>query len=320
MTQICYDARKLHELMTFLRNNQLDIPVLGSVYILNEFAARYLNAGNVPGAVVTDELYARIRTEAAQPDGGKKASLTRAARLMAVMKGLGYRGAHLSGAVPYADVHTIIEMFNEIKGQWRDFLPEFDLPYVGGYYLYKKDTQSGLNLDEPATKSHKSPWAWLNLGLMQIMHWAFFDKQATHYPILHRIAKTIDNNRILKAGMCVPEDIIKTLLFRCQKCGDCALEDVAYFCPVSQCPKFLRNGPCGGSENGRCEVRPERYCVWVRAYQRWKAWNQLHRLQGPCVPPRDWALDKTSSWVNLYMDRDYHGTTRGCCQQQKHIH
>jgi hypothetical protein len=34
------------------------------------------------------------------------------------------------------------------------------------------------------------------------------------------------------------------------------------------CPKSLRNGPCGGvRDNGNCEVKPDMKCVWVQAYQ-----------------------------------------------------
>jgi len=67
------------------------------------------------------------------------------------------------------------------------------------------------------------------------------------------------------------EHLTKVMLFDCKDCGDCALIDVAYLCPMSQCPKNQRNGACGGSFEGWCEVYPgKKQCVYVRAYARLK--------------------------------------------------
>jgi hypothetical protein len=61
------------------------------------------------------------------------------------------------------------------------------------------------------------------------------------------------------------ERSVKTLLFDCKMCGQCILSDTGMSCPMN-CPKQLRNGPCGGvRENGNCEVIPAMRCVWVEA-------------------------------------------------------
>ena len=74
------------------------------------------------------------------------------------------------------------------------------------------------------------------------------------------------------------EHLAKTALFHCMNCGDCALFDIAYVCPMSQCPKNQRNGACGGSYEGWCEVYPnEKKCVWVQAYERYKAYHEEGR-------------------------------------------
>jgi hypothetical protein len=58
---------------------------------------------------------------------------------------------------------------------------------------------------------------------------------------------------------------VKGLLFDCRMCGQCILSSTGMSCPMN-CPKNLRNGPCGGVRaNGHCEVRPEMRCVWVEA-------------------------------------------------------
>jgi hypothetical protein len=58
---------------------------------------------------------------------------------------------------------------------------------------------------------------------------------------------------------------VKGFLFDCRMCGQCVLSSTGMSCPMN-CPKNLRNGPCGGvRDNGHCEVRPEMRCVWMEA-------------------------------------------------------
>ena len=64
------------------------------------------------------------------------------------------------------------------------------------------------------------------------------------------------------------EKLGKGAVFNCQMCGQCILHSTGMTCPMN-CPKHLRNGPCGGvRQNGHCEVKPELRCVWVEAYSR----------------------------------------------------
>jgi hypothetical protein len=61
------------------------------------------------------------------------------------------------------------------------------------------------------------------------------------------------------------ERSVKGLLFDCRMCGQCILSSTGMSCPMN-CPKSLRNGPCGGVRaNGNCEVRPDMKCVWYLA-------------------------------------------------------
>src|ERR1700743_320292 len=65
----------------------------------------------------------------------------------------------------------------------------------------------------------------------------------------------------------VTEKVVKGFLFDCQMCGQCVLSSTGMSCPMN-CPKTLRNGPCGGvRDNGHCEVKPDMKCVWVEAYR-----------------------------------------------------
>lgn len=75
----------------------------------------------------------------------------------------------------------------------------------------------------------------------------------------------------------------------CLGCGDCKLGIFGGVCPVTQCSKSLCNGPCGGSDNGMCEVDPENIeCGWQKIYDRLKALGELEVLER-FEPPRDWS-------------------------------
>jgi hypothetical protein len=65
---------------------------------------------------------------------------------------------------------------------------------------------------------------------------------------------------------------------QCQECGECVLNETGGICPVTKCAKSLLNGPCGGAENGKCEVDRDRDCAWILIYNRLKALGELDSL------------------------------------------
>jgi hypothetical protein len=81
---------------------------------------------------------------------------------------------------------------------------------------------------------------------------------------LHPLFRRLGYAR-LERPVAAVERGVKGLLFDCRMCGQCILSSTGMSCPMN-CPKNLRNGPCGGVRaNGHCEVRPEMRCVWVEA-------------------------------------------------------
>ena len=104
------------------------------------------------------------------------------------------------------------------------------------------------------------------------------------------------------------EHAVKGPVFGCQMCGQCVLHSTGMTCPMN-CPKTLRNGPCGGvRENGHCEVKPEMRCVWVKAHERSQSLPLLPASWRAGVdhlrPPVDNRLKGSSSWLNLLSGRD----------------
>ena len=77
----------------------------------------------------------------------------------------------------------------------------------------------------------------------------------------------------------VIEHASKSAMFRCKDCGDCSLPEIAFLCPESQCAKNQRNGPCGGTRDGLCEV-DDFECIWSRAYDRLKYEGREQELLG----------------------------------------
>jgi ferredoxin len=75
---------------------------------------------------------------------------------------------------------------------------------------------------------------------------------------------------------------------KCLGCGDCMLAQFGGICPVTRCAKRLLNGPCGGSQEGQCEVDPDKPCAWQLIYERLKSIGQLERME-EVMPPKDWS-------------------------------
>lgn len=74
---------------------------------------------------------------------------------------------------------------------------------------------------------------------------------------------------------------------RCAACGDCILGITGGICPIARCSKSLLNGPCGGSEDGHCEINVEVPCAWQLIYDRLSSKGKLDVLL-ELQPPKNW--------------------------------
>src|SRR3954464_13585189 len=116
-------------------------------------------------------------------------------------------------------------------------------------------------------------------------------------------------------ALAVLEYAVKKPVWNCQMCGQCVLHSTGMTCPMN-CPKTLRNGPCGGVRpDGHCEVKPEMRCVWVQAVERARGRGGAEGAEGRRRPggphgrdhprkPVDNRLWNTSSWANFVTRRD----------------
>jgi len=79
---------------------------------------------------------------------------------------------------------------------------------------------------------------------------------------------------------------------KCAGCGDCVLHLTAGICPITRCAKSLLNGPCGGSQNGRCEVSPDTPCAWDQIVRALEVQGRTDLLETN-VPPKDWRPSRS---------------------------
>lgn len=106
--------------------------------------------------------------------------------------------------------------------------------------------------------------------------------------------KNVSLNRKLMGNI---EYAIKGPLFGCRMCGNCLLQETAFICPM-ECPKGLRNGPCGGSTSENCYVDKTRPCIWYKIYQRSEALGHQEKLL-EVLPPLDWDKVGEDTWKDV---------------------
>lgn len=136
-------------------------------------------------------------------------------------------------------------------------------------------------------------WSVSNSRLLEKFYEVFEPVLVFLHPIWDRIGYARIENSVRFV-----EKNVKGFMFDCQMCGQCALSTTGMSCPMN-CPKNLRNGPCGGVRmNGHCEVKPEMACVWVEAWRGSRNMRNGSRIQ-KVQYPIDFRLKDTSSWMRV---------------------
>jgi methylenetetrahydrofolate reductase (NADPH) len=309
ITQLGYDARKYQELIQIRKAFGLEhIPVIASIFLLTPRSARVMNSGRIPGAVVGDRLLQTVYDEWREDKRqGYNAAVERAAKLAAVVKGLGYKGIHIGGVHrSFRTVERILGRLDALSKDWMRFVGEFAPAPGRAYYAFQPVQPDGLSGDRRCHAAlPRHPASRCHYLLLKSAHDIFFRADALPAPLLRKIAGKIDAQDSPRALLKWMEHLTKKILLDCRDCGDCAIQHTGFLCPESRCPKHMRNGACGGSLDGRCEVHPERICVWVRAYKRLRADGDEKTMIEGIIPPRKWELNETSSWLNFHLGRDH---------------
>ncbi len=94
------------------------------------------------------------------------------------------------------------------------------------------------------------------------------------------------------------ELLIKGPVLGCRMCGNCLLQETAFICPM-ECPKGMRNGPCGGvTPEKNCYIDETRKCVWYAIYKRALKTGREEKLL-EILPPLDWNKVGTETWGDV---------------------
>ncbi|MDP3655257.1 MAG: methylenetetrahydrofolate reductase C-terminal domain-containing protein [Rhodoferax sp.] len=141
-------------------------------------------------------------------------------------------------------------------------------------------------------------WSVRHAAGLEILYRGFERVLVALHPLLQRVGYGR-----LEKPVATLEKAVKGFLFDCQMCGQCALSSTGMSCSMN-CPKNLRNGPCGGVRaNGHCEVQPDMRCVWVEAFEG----SQRMREGKEAIQVVQFAVDRRlqgrSSWLKVARDK-----------------
>jgi len=304
VTQLGYDVCKFEELIHFLQDFDINLPILANVFIPSLTVARIMAKGGIPGILFPENLLKLMEKEnKISYQNFAKKRLERAAKMISVLKGLGYSGVHIGGNnLSFEDVRYVLDTSEEITTKWENFKEEINFSVPDSWYFYgppeNKECGRSRNRLSPGQKPG-------GVHIQNMAHTLFFSKSSITGRLFGRFCRLCASTDRTTGLLKLVERLIKVVLFRCQMCGDCTLSESTYLCPQSGCPKKLLNGPCGGSRKTACEVFPDKRCFWVRVYDRLPADTTIESLGSETIlPPKNWALDRSSSWINYFLKKD----------------
>jgi methylenetetrahydrofolate reductase (NADPH) len=307
ITQLGYNLRKLYELKQYMNREGLGhIPVLANVYVPTAKIARMMQAGDVAGCVIPNELIKRLEGEK------KPQRLERAALMVAAAKDLGFAGAHIGGfGLSHGDFMNITERAAAIGSGWRNGLDELMPPYGNEFYLLPA-SRGGLSVDSgdyqlSHAKSHATFTQWLSKQVHRYLIAEGSPGARFFAARLKPNGKTNSWRHGLWYRLLEVSTLYRKATLGCKGCGDCLQDHLDYAgCSMRWCYKELRNGPCGGSTvDGFCEARPEQECIWNVIYRGTLAMgDDPRKFARTLIPPRDWRLDGTNALANRFAGMD----------------
>ncbi len=297
ITQVGWDWKKSAELMRYLKEANLDIPVLGNVYLLSTItpAPRLMHDIKLPGCFVSDGLLEKVNSESVGDH------IERAAQQVAMYKSIGAAGADVGGVPNYETFIKILKRAAEIGENWQQFKDNLCWPAKKSFYLY----------DESGNRTKPSRYGkTLNHRFFNFMHAAILNPEHKGFHAFKKTMKFLGTDKgkgFFYKAFNVKEKVIKYCLFDCEECGDCYLPENFGLCTIGGCEKGMDNAPCGDSTaEGKCGNNLDRICIGDRIYQAAAAEKGgLEKLRKIINKSRRPELEHTASILNYLFGKDH---------------
>ena len=299
ITQVGWDWRKSQELFTYLKENDLSVPVIGNVYLLSTLtpAPRLMHDIKLPGCFVSDELLAKVYAESVADH------LERAAQQVAMYKAMGAAGVDLGGVHSFELFTQVLRRADEIGTDWQPFADNLHWPAKEAFYLYDE-------AGRPVTRSRPRPR--LKKRFFDFSHRALLDPEHVGFHVFKKIMAVLGAGKghgVIYRLFNSNEKAFKYLMFECEECGDCFLPENFGLCTIGGCEKGMDNAPCGDATvDGRCGNDLDRVCIGERIYEAAASERRtsgLQRLRTLINPPRNPALEHTASIINYLFAKDH---------------
>ncbi|MBN2455344.1 MAG: methylenetetrahydrofolate reductase C-terminal domain-containing protein [Sedimentisphaerales bacterium] len=297
ITQVGWDWKKSLELIRYLKENKLDVPVIGNVYLLSTItpAPRLMHDIKLPGCFVSDELFAKVCSESVDEH------IERAAQQVAMYRTMGFAGVDVGGVASFEVFSRILSRAAEIGNGWEQFKDNLSWPAKNPFYLYN---QQGHRVALGNTRRK------FKQRFFDFMHRAVLDPDYRGFHIFKKLMSVLGTK---KGSGCVyklfnaSEKAFKYLMFDCQECGDCYLPENFSLCTIGGCEKGMDNAPCGDSTvDGKCGNNLERVCIGELIYQAASAEKGgQQKLRATINKPRKHELEHTSSILNYLFGKDH---------------
>jgi len=299
ITQLGCDWRKCEELFRYVKDENINVPIFGNVYVLTTMtpAPRLMYEGKLPGCVMTREFLDKLLSEKPEQH------IARASQMVAMYRDLGAVGVDLGGLFDFDMLLEIVKKADEIGSGWREYKDNLAWGVKDGFYLYDQNGKR-RELSKPSPTLSKRSF--------DLFHNLFLEPGRGMHGL---VKKVLGASKSLREGkgwlykeFFIEEKTMKTLLFDCEECGDCFLVENFGLCSFGKCEKGLDNPPCGDADpDGTCGNNPDKRCVGELIYEAAASEGAegLKKLANRINPDRNPALLRTASILNYLFGKDH---------------
>jgi 5,10-methylenetetrahydrofolate reductase len=298
ITQVGWDWEKSLELFNYMRENKINVPVIGNVYLLSTIttAPRLMHDIKLPGCFVSDELLEKVYSEEIEEH------IERSAQQVAMYKRIGAAGVDIGGVYDFDMFVRILKRAAEIGSDWEKFRDNlYWPPSKNRFYLYDRNGEK-VRLSNPHMKFKQK--------FFNFFHRAILDPDYSGFHVFRKAMALLGTGKgkgFVYKLFNASEKAFKYLIFECEECGDCFLPENFGLCTIGGCEKGMDNAPCGDATvDGRCGNNLERVCVGELIYLAAAAEKYgRERLRATINKPRDHTLEHTASILNYLFGKDH---------------